>query len=166
MSGMRKLREKRHNRVYHLISRIAHRSFYLDADERNRCHMRPIELRDMLGIASSSYFTLRYLSPLAKAGYVELVDGGNKSSCRCVYRLTGSVGAAVGLGKFISYKGFFSISYSWSNCSGKEESSFKVALLDRQWEDNRKRRAKEKLLNESDHSVSGDERSKCLPAGR
>ena len=28
----------------------------------------------------------------------------------------------------------------------KEESSFKVALLDRQWEDNRKRRAKEKLL--------------------
>ena len=45
MSGMRKLREKRHNRVYHLISRIAHRSFCLDADERDRCHMRPIELR-------------------------------------------------------------------------------------------------------------------------
>ena len=50
--------------------------------------MRPIELRDMLGIASRSYFTLRYLSPLAKAGYVELVDGGNKSSCRSAYRLT------------------------------------------------------------------------------
>jgi hypothetical protein len=31
---MRKLRENRHNRVYHLISRIAHRAFYLDADER------------------------------------------------------------------------------------------------------------------------------------
>ena len=29
---MRKLRENRHNRVYHLISRIAHRAFYLDAD--------------------------------------------------------------------------------------------------------------------------------------
>lgn len=33
ISGMRKLRENRHNRVYHLISRIAHRSFYLDVDE-------------------------------------------------------------------------------------------------------------------------------------
>ena len=28
---MRKLRENKHNRVYHLISRIAHRAFYLDA---------------------------------------------------------------------------------------------------------------------------------------
>ena len=89
MSGMRKLREKRHNRVYHLISRIAHRSFCLDADERDRCHMRPIELRCMPGIADRSYFTLRYLSPLAKAGSVELVDGGNKSSCRSACRLTG-----------------------------------------------------------------------------
>ena len=89
---MRKLRENRHNRVYHLISRIAHRSFYLDDEERDRfidvtCGPS-IELRDMLGIASRSYFTLRYLSPLAKAGYVELVDGGNKSSCRSAYRLT------------------------------------------------------------------------------
>ena len=30
MSDMWKLRENRHNRVYHLISRIARRSFYLD----------------------------------------------------------------------------------------------------------------------------------------
>jgi len=50
--------------------------------------MRPVQLRDMLGIASRSYFTLHYLSPLAKAGYIELVDGVNKSSCRCAYRLT------------------------------------------------------------------------------
>ena len=27
--------------------------------------------------------------PLARAGYVELVDGGNKSSCRSACRLTG-----------------------------------------------------------------------------
>ena len=33
---MKKLRENRHNRVYHLISRIAHRSFYLDDEERDR----------------------------------------------------------------------------------------------------------------------------------
>ena len=37
---------------------------------------------------------------------------------------------------------------------------------DRQWEDNRKRRAEEKRLNQSGHSVSGDERSKCLPVNR
>ena len=29
------------------------------------------------------------LSPLTKTGYIELVDGGNKSSCRSAYRLTG-----------------------------------------------------------------------------
>lgn len=51
--------------------------------------MRPIELRGMPGIAGRSYFTLRHLSPLAKADYVELVDGGNMSSCRSAYRLTG-----------------------------------------------------------------------------
>ncbi|MBR6734993.1 MAG: hypothetical protein IKL96_11425 [Kiritimatiellae bacterium] len=70
-----------------MISRIAHRSFSLDAGERDRWHMRPIELRGMPGIAGRSYFTIRYLSPLAKAGYVELVDGGNKSPCRSAYRL-------------------------------------------------------------------------------
>ena len=29
-------REKKHNRVYHLINRIAHRAFFLNADERDR----------------------------------------------------------------------------------------------------------------------------------
>ena len=33
---MRKLRENRPNRVYHLISRVAHRAFFRDADERTR----------------------------------------------------------------------------------------------------------------------------------
>ena len=33
-----------------------------------------------------------------------------------------------GLTLLAPYKGSFSISYSWSNCSGKEESSLKVAL--------------------------------------
>ena len=50
--------------------------------------MRPVELRDMLGIASRPYFTLHYLSPLAKAGFVEPVDAGNRSSCHSAYRLT------------------------------------------------------------------------------
>ena len=87
--GIRKLREERHDRVYRPISRIARRSFCLDDDERDRCHMRPIERRGMLGIAIRSYFTLRYLSPLAKAVCIELVDGGNKSPCRSACRLTG-----------------------------------------------------------------------------
>ena len=42
----------------------------------------------MLGIASRPYFTLHYLSPLAKAGFVEPVDAGNRSSCHSAYRLT------------------------------------------------------------------------------
>ena len=33
---MRKPRENKHNRVYHLISRIVHRAFFLSADERDR----------------------------------------------------------------------------------------------------------------------------------
>ena len=43
------------------------RAFYLNADERDRfidVMKRPIELRAMPGIASRSYFTLRYLSLL------------------------------------------------------------------------------------------------------
>ncbi len=38
---MRKLREKRHSRVYHPISRIAHGSFCLDADELRVRSSRP-----------------------------------------------------------------------------------------------------------------------------
>ena len=41
MSGMRKLRENKHNRVYHLIGRISHRAFYLDAGERGDGRDRP-----------------------------------------------------------------------------------------------------------------------------
>ena len=36
MHGMRKPRENKHNRVYHLISRIAHRAFFLSADGLDR----------------------------------------------------------------------------------------------------------------------------------
>jgi hypothetical protein len=35
---MRKPRENKHNRVYHLISRIAHRAFFLNADENREGH--------------------------------------------------------------------------------------------------------------------------------
>ena len=36
MRGKRKLRENLPNRVYHLISRVAHRAFFLNAEERAR----------------------------------------------------------------------------------------------------------------------------------
>ena len=36
MPAMRKCRTSLPNRCYHLISRVAHRSFFLDADERTR----------------------------------------------------------------------------------------------------------------------------------
>ena len=50
--------------------------------------MRPVELRDALGISSRSYFTLRYLSPLVAGGYIVPVDAGNPSSSKRAYRLT------------------------------------------------------------------------------
>ena len=50
--------------------------------------MRPVERRDTLGIASRSYFTFHYLPTLAKSGFIEPVDAGNRSSCHNAYRLT------------------------------------------------------------------------------
>ena len=53
---------------------------------------------------------------------------GEETSQKCnTFSLTGSGGVAVGLGKAISYKGTFSVSYSWSNCGG-ESSGFNIAL--------------------------------------
>ena len=40
MRGMRKLRENLPNRVYHLISRVAHRAFFLNPEERTRFKLR------------------------------------------------------------------------------------------------------------------------------
>ena len=50
--------------------------------------MRPVELRDALGIASRAYFTLKYLSPLAAGGYIAPVGKGSPSSSRRAYKLT------------------------------------------------------------------------------
>lgn len=50
--------------------------------------MRPVELRDALGIASRTYFTLKYLSPLAAGGYIAPVGKGSPSSSRRTYKLT------------------------------------------------------------------------------
>ena len=50
--------------------------------------LRPAALRETLGIASRPYFTLRYLSPLVRAGYVRRQDAGGGSSCKATYCLT------------------------------------------------------------------------------
>ena len=50
---------------------------------------RPIELRDAVGISSRTYFTLHYLTPLRKAGLIELVDAAKRTSSRNAYCLTG-----------------------------------------------------------------------------
>ena len=50
--------------------------------------MRPVELRDALGIASRTYFTLKCLSPLAAGGYIAPVGKGSPSSSRRAYKLT------------------------------------------------------------------------------
>ena len=85
---MRKSRVNLPNRCYHLISRVAHRAFFLDDGERTRLvdlvrrgkcyaagletpgYVPPAYLRTTLGIASREYFTKAYLRPLTEAGLI------------------------------------------------------------------------------------------------
>ena len=117
MRGMRALRNFKPDRCYHLISRIANRAFYLTDEERTRfverlwrvakfpgievlayCFMsnhfhllvhmpEAPELRTALGISSVNFFTARDLTPLAKAGYIAVVDTVNLHSPQRKYRL-------------------------------------------------------------------------------
>ena len=48
---------------------------------------RPAERRAALGISSVNFFTARVLSPLAKAGYIAVVDTVNLHSPQRKYRL-------------------------------------------------------------------------------
>ena len=87
MCAMRPLRNFKTNQCCHLISRIANRAFYsgtaLAEIEKERKQLangprRPSELRAALGMASANFFTARYLTPLAKSGYIA-VAGGEKN---------------------------------------------------------------------------------------
>jgi len=49
---------------------------------------RPAELRAALGLSSANFFTSCYLTPLATAGYVEVIDSENLHSPQRKYRLT------------------------------------------------------------------------------
>ena len=81
------MRERRHFRTdwcYHLISRIAHRAFFLTEDER----MRFVDLRAALGIRSANFFTARYLSPLEKAGLIRISGKADRFSPHKLFELT------------------------------------------------------------------------------
>ena len=104
MYVMRPLRNFKTNQCCHMISRIANRAFFLwllvdDEKQRKARRLlekgsakvaydilkrladgpkRPAELRAALGIASANFFTARYLTPLAKSGYIA-VAGGEKN---------------------------------------------------------------------------------------
>ena len=104
MYAMRPLRNFKTNQCCHLISRIANRAFFLwllvDDEKQWKVRRllekgsdkvaydilkrlsdgprRPAELRAALGIASANFFTARYLTPLAKSGYIA-VAGGEKN---------------------------------------------------------------------------------------
>ena len=49
---------------------------------------RPAEVRETLGIASSNYFTARYITPLKDVGLIEPVDVASLHSPRQAYKLT------------------------------------------------------------------------------
>ena len=81
------MRERRHFRTdwcYHLISRIAHRAFFLTEDERTRF----VDLRAALGIRSANFFTARYLSPLEKAGLIRISGKADRFSPHKLFELT------------------------------------------------------------------------------
>ena len=93
MRGMRALRNFTPDRCYHLISRIANRAFYLTDEERTRFVERLWRVAKFSGIEvlaycfMSNFFTARYLTPLAKAGYIAAVDTENLHSPQRKYRL-------------------------------------------------------------------------------
>ena len=90
---MRKTRANPPNRCYHLISRVAHRAFFLDNDEKTRLvdlirRVAALYLRTSLGIASREYFTKVYLRPLAESGLIVRTNPDHPNSPRQKYRLT------------------------------------------------------------------------------
>ena len=107
---MRRCRIKLPNRCYHLISRVAHRAYFLDEDERTQLvdfvrrvaefsgvkllaysvmeSKSPAYLRTTLGIASREYFTKAYLRPLIETGLIERSDPVHPNSPQQKYALT------------------------------------------------------------------------------
>ena len=75
-------------RVPHLVARGSDKVAFDLLRLLAEGEMRPAELRERLGVASRTYFTLRYLSPLLADGYVEMSDAAHPRSPSLTYRLT------------------------------------------------------------------------------
>jgi len=58
------------DRCYHLISRFAHRAFFLDGEEKDRA----VTLREAVGIRSRVHFSRCYMTPLVEKGLVARTD--------------------------------------------------------------------------------------------
>ena len=62
---MRKKRQFKAGRCYHLVSRIAHRAFFLESGEKSAA-----EIAEALGIKSRPFLTNRYLVQLMAKGLI------------------------------------------------------------------------------------------------
>ena len=75
------------DRVPHLLEKGSDKVAYDILKQLADGPRRPAELRAALGIASVNFFTARYLTPLAKTGYIAAVDTENLHSPQRKYRL-------------------------------------------------------------------------------
>ena len=75
------------DRVPHILEKGSDKVAYDILKQLADGPRRPAELREALGIASANFFTARYLTPLAKAGYIAAVDTENLHSPQRKYRL-------------------------------------------------------------------------------
>ena len=80
---MRKTRFIENCRCYHLISRLAHRAFFLDVDEKTRA----VELLRRVE-EFSIHFNRYYLSPLLEKGVIARTDPDHPQSPQQRYCLT------------------------------------------------------------------------------
>ena len=111
---MRNTRLIEHCRCYHLISRLAHRAFFLDDVEKTRAvellrrveafsgvvvlayailallsdgPMKPAALRKAIGIRSRIHFNRYYLAPLQERGLIVRTDPDHPNSPHQEYKL-------------------------------------------------------------------------------
>ena len=110
---MRKNRVVEQNRCYHLVSRLAHRAFFFDDEEKDRAValMRRVEefsgvvvlayafmsnhfhifiyvpSSEEIGIRSPIHFCRHYLRPLMENGMIERTDPDSPKSPRPQYKL-------------------------------------------------------------------------------
>ena len=65
------------DRVLHLLEKGSDKVAYDILKQLADGPRRPAELRAALGIASANFFTARYLTPIAKSGYIAVAGGEN-----------------------------------------------------------------------------------------